>query len=345
MAVKPWMVSAWWDRAPRVASFAAGALLATGLLMSLAEGYARFFPPVDLYPFLGDASPAHGIYKADPDFRVTYKSWDAFHEDNLARLNLYLPFSKFAPGPRLWAMFGNSFIQAPGMLADHARVLAPDHCIFNLARNENLLLRLAQIKMLLEEGMQPERIFIELMPVDLAVLGEEPLTTVQVNSAGALGYKPHLPAGPAGLLVGHSRLAFTAWTRTGRHKGNREFDRRALYSGLHPRLYADVAELFGNLAQILQSHNVPVTILLIPSFDQVVGTASFGFQDQLAALFRSQGYDVIDPRLPFRRHADPASLYIPDKHLSNAGNILLTSQILDHLRGKQVVSNTGRDRP
>ena len=140
-------------------------------------------------------------------------------------------------------------------------------------------------------------------------------------------------------------LAFTAWTRTGRHKGNREFDRRTLYYGLHPRLHTDVAELFGNLAQITQSHNVPVTILLIPSFDQVVGNASFGFQDQLAALFRTQGYDVVDPRISFRSHENPASLYIPDKHLSNAGNILLTSQILEHLRGMQVAYNTGKDRP
>ncbi len=343
--MKPWMVSSWSDRARHTLRFAAGFALAAGLLLSLAEGYARFFPPVDLYPYLGDASPAAGIYKADPDFRVTYRSWNEFHDDNAARLKLYLPFSKFAPGPRLWAMFGNSFVQAPGMLADHARVLVPDHCVFNLARNENLLLRLAQIKLLLEAGMQPERIFIELMPVDLAVLGEEPLTMVHVNSKGALVYEPHLPGGPLGPVVRHSRLTFTAWTRTGRHKGNREFDRRTLYQGLHPRLRADVAELFANLAQIVQSHNVPVTILLIPSFDQVVGNASFGFQDELATLFRTQGYDVVDPRTSFRRHENPASLYIPDKHLSNAGNILLTSQILEHLHSLQVAYNSDRNRP
>jgi hypothetical protein len=343
--MEPLPVSARWLRARRLGSFAVGFLLAVGLLTSLAEGYARYFPPVDLYPFLGDASPAQGIYRADPDFRVTYKSWEAFHLDNAARLNLYLPFSKFAPGPKLWAMFGNSFIQAPGMLADHARVLVPDHCVFNLARNENLLIRLAQIKLLLEAGMQPERIFIELMPVDLAVLGEEPLSTVQVNARGALGYEPHLPGGLLGPVVRNSRLAFTAWTRTGRHKGNRAFDRRTLYKGLHPRLYADVAELFGNLSQIVQSHGVPVTILLIPSFDQVVGNASFAFQDQLAGLFHAQGYDVIDPRTPFRQYENPASLYIPDKHLSNAGNILLTNQIVDHLRAVQVVSTSVGETP
>jgi hypothetical protein len=331
--------------AARMAPFLAGFMLASGLLVCLAEGYARYFPPADLYPFLGDRSPARGIYAPDPDFRVTYRSWESFHGENAPRLDLYLPFGKFASGPRLWAMFGNSFIQAPGMLADHARVLAPDHCVFNLAKNENLLLRLAQIKFLLEAGMQPERIFIELMPVDLALLGEQPLRTMHVNRNGILVYDPALPAGPAGFVVRNSRLAFTAWTRTGWHKGNREFDRRTLYQGLHPKLHADVAELFGNLAQIVQSHGVPVTILLIPSFDQVVSGASFGFQDELDGLFRAQGYDVIDPREPFRHHNEPASLYIPDKHLSNAGNVLLMSVILDHLRTGRAFSTNGGVAP
>lgn len=343
--MEPGLVSSSCARAVRGASFLAGFVLASGLLVCLAEGYARFFPPVDLYPFLGEQSPARGIYAPDPDFRVTYRSWDAFHADNAARLDLYLPFGKFANGPKLWAMFGNSFIQAPGMLADHARILAPDHCIFNLARNENFLIRLAQIKLLLEAGMQPERIFIELMPVDLAVLGEQPLTTVRVTRKGALGYEPALPRGALGPLVGHSRLAFTAWTRTGRHKGNRQFERRTLYQGVPPRLYADVAELFGNLAQLVQSRGIPVTILLIPSFDQVVGGASYGFQNQLGALFRDLGYDVIDPRDAFHQASDRAALYIPDKHLSNAGNILLMSAIYAHLRGYHLAASSAKEVP
>lgn len=341
--MEPCLVSSTGVRVARGASFVAGFVLASALLACLAEGYARFFPPVDLYPYLGNASPAHGIYAPDPDFRVTYRSWDAFHADNAARLDLYLPFAKFAAGPRLWAMFGNSFIQAPGMLADHARVLAPDHSIFNLARNENFLIRLAQIKLLLEAGMQPERIFIELMPVDLAVLGEQPLATVRVNRQGALVYEPALPQSALEPVVRHSRLAFTAWTRTGRHKGNHQFDRRTLYEGVPPRLHADVAELFGNLAQLVQSRGIPITILLIPSFDQVVSGASYGFQNQLGALFRELGYDVLDPRDAFHKSSDRASLYIPDKHLSNAGNILLMSQIYAHLRGYNLAASSAKD--
>lgn len=341
--MEPDLVSFLSARVVRGGAFVAGFLLAAGLLACLAEGYARFFPPVDLYPYLGDDSPAQGIYAPDPDFRVTYRSWEAFHVDNKLRLDLYLPFSKFAAGPKLWAMFGNSFIQAPGMLADHARVLAPDHCVFNLARNEHLLVRFAQIKLLLEAGMQPERIFVELMPVDVAGLGEQPLTTVKVNAQGALVYEPTLPTGMLRPVVERSRLAFTAWTRSGRHKGSSQFDRRTLYQGVPARLHADVAELFGNLAQLVQSRGIPVTILLIPSFDQVVGGASFGFQNQLGALLRDLGYDVLDPRDAFRKASDPAALYIPDKHLSDAGNILLMNQIYQHLRGYRLTASSTKD--
>jgi hypothetical protein len=337
--MEPRVVSSLRGRPFRVAQFLAGFTLASGLLACLAEGFARFFPPVDLYAYLGEDSPERGIFAPDPDFCVTYRSWEAFHADNAARLDLYLPLGKFAGGPKLWAMFGNSFIQAPGMLADHARILAPDHCVFNLGRNENFLVRLAQIKLLLEEGMLPERIFIELMPVDLAVLGEQPLKTTHVNRHGALVYEPAMPRGALGSVVRHSQLAFTAWARAGRHKGNRQFDRHTLYEGIPARLHADLAELFGNLAQLVQSRGVPVTILLIPSFDQIVGGASFAFQNQLGVLFRELGYDVIDPRAAFRNSGNPDSLYIPDKHLSDAGNILLMSQIYEHLRGNQLASS------
>ena len=66
--------------------FVLGSLLAFGLLTSLAESYLRLFPPKDLCPFLGDASPLRGIYKADADSGVSYISWNAFREDNAERL-------------------------------------------------------------------------------------------------------------------------------------------------------------------------------------------------------------------------------------------------------------------
>ena len=53
-------------------------------------------------------------------------------------------------------------------------------------------------------------------------------------------------------------------------------------------------------------------------------------------------YDVVDPRGAFCRQAAPASLYIPDKHLSVAGNLLLLGEIVSHLQeSSALISSAG----
>ncbi|HJT78435.1 MAG TPA: hypothetical protein VJ739_14625, partial [Gemmataceae bacterium] len=311
--------------------FLLGAALAAGLLAGLAEGFLRLFPPRDLHPYLGEDSPLTGLFAPDADFGLRYRSWDDLRGDYAERLAAFGPLHPTSADPRpVWAFFGNSFFQAPGMLADTARASVPDRRIFNLARNELLEVRFAQVKMLLDNGLEPERIFIELMPTDLLRLGEQPLDSLHITARGAETYRPRLPGGAAGWVIGHSRLAFTAWCRGGWQHGNPHFNRRTLYSGVEPPLYADTARLFADLARVARGHDVPVTVLLIPSYHQVVEGASFGFQDQLGALFRSEGLDVLDPRDAFCRHPHPADLYLPDLHLTAAGNRLLLDAVLRH---------------
>jgi len=96
-------------------------------------------------------------------------------------------------------------------------------------------------------------------------------------------------------------------------------------------LLVDLERLFTNLARITHEHNVPVTILLIPTYHQVVCGERFGFQDTLAPLFRKLGLDVFDPRDGFLVCSDKDSLFIPDRHFSRAGNELLLSELLAHL--------------
>src|SRR5262245_42699541 len=96
--------------------FLLGVCLAVALLAGIAEVYLRLFAPGDPHPYLGDASPLTGIYRADDDFSVSYASWEALCADNAERLRVYLPFESHADGRPLWAFFGNSFVQAPGML-------------------------------------------------------------------------------------------------------------------------------------------------------------------------------------------------------------------------------------
>jgi hypothetical protein len=318
--------------------FLLGCALAVALLAGLAEAYLRLFPPRDLHDYLGEDSPLTGRFAPDDDFAVRYRSWDDFAAENAERLRSFGPLQGGSDRPPVWAFFGNSFVQAPGMLADTARASVHDHRIFNLGKNERPEVRLAQIKLLLEHGLESERLFLVLMPPDLLVLGEQPLATYQVTSRGAITYRPRLPGAPAAWLVRHSRLALTAWCRTGRQRGNPRFSRAALSHDVREPLLGDLRRLFGNLARITREHQVPVTVILIPGHNQVVEGGDFGFQDRLAPLVRELGYDVFDPRDAFRRQPHPADLYLPDKHLTPAGNRLLLAELLAHVRRPQTVA-------
>jgi hypothetical protein len=320
----PWVMQLPW--------FIGGITAALILIGGAAELYLGAFPPQDFQAYLGESSPLTANYIADHSFGVTYRDWDSFYSENADRMRSFLPVDGNSSGRPLWAFFGNSFVQAPGMLADLARDQIPERRIFNLGRNELLFVRLAQIRLLLERGLKPERIFVELMPVDMLSLGEQPLATILVTSKGALTYLPRLPDGPARWLVEHSQLARAAWFRAGRHRGNTRFNKRTVQDRIEEPLRGDLDHLFTNLAAATRARQVPVTVVLIPSYEQVVHRAGCGFQDVIAATLRPQGYDIFDPRDAFERHPNPAGLFLPDKHFNRAGNELLLEELLAHLR-------------
>jgi hypothetical protein len=311
--------------------FVLGLTLAALSLLALAELFLRLSPPADLHPFLGEESPLCGPFRPDPDFGVAYRDWDAFLDDYQQRIEPYLPLSGGSETRPLWAMFGNSFVQAPGMLADHARRKLPSHRIFNLGKNELIEVRLAQIKLLLDQGMKPERIFFELMPVDLLKLGAHPLSTVHVTRRGAITYEPGSLPSPVRSVVTSCRLALAALVRAGQQKGNRRFNGKELYRRIDPRLERDLDRLFASLARVCGERGVPVTVLLIPAYHQVAEGDSFNFQDTLAPLLKRHGIDVFDPREAFLAVSDKSGLFIPDRHFSDVGNRLLLNELLTHL--------------
>jgi hypothetical protein len=328
-----------------VARFVLGTTLGILPLLVVGESYLQFSPPKDVLPYLGDASPLTDVFVPDDDFVVAYRSWDAFCAVNQPRLQEYLPFEATNDRCGTWAFFGNSFVQAPGMLADHARTALPDRRVFNLGRNEDLLVRLAQIRILLENGMKPERVFFLLLPVDLLRLGEQPLDTIRVSSNGAIGYQPRLPKNAFGRwLVQHSRLGLISWVRAGRHRGNPHFRKETLYDRVDQPLLADVVRLSDCLRRWSEVHAVPVTVILPPAIHQVLNGASFGFQDTLGAVFRERGLDVLDPRDEFLRQAD-ADLFLPDKHFSARGNQLLLSVLLTQVRMQESVATATLGAP
>jgi hypothetical protein len=312
--------------------FVAGCLLAVILLFGAAEVFLRLYPPQDLHPYLGERSPLTGIYKPSRAFGVTYQSFDAFAAANAKGLKPWLPLDAPADQRPTWAMFGSSFVHMRGMLADTARATMSDQAIFNLGKNETVPVRMAQIELLLEAGLKPERIFFQFMPLDFAGLAEQPLETYHVTARGALTYRPNLPAGPLGSIVGRSRLALTAWCRTGLQKGDPFMSRNRLTVAVDDRLMRDVEHLFGNLARVTRGHGVPVTVILIPNYEHIWQKAPCGFQDALTPMLRRLGFDVFDPREAFIGHPDRTALFIPDKHFSPEGNRVLLTELLGHLR-------------
>jgi hypothetical protein len=311
--------------------FLLGAALAWLVLFGLAEAYLRLFPPRDLHDYLGEDSPLSGVFVPDRDFGVAYRSWQAFREVNAERLEPYLPLRAHPDRRPVWAFFGNSFVQAPGMLADTARAALPERRIFNLGRNEHLFVRFAQVKLLLENGLRPERLFVLLTPLDFVILGRQPLDTIRVTQRGALVYEPRHAEGPLGWLTRHSRTAFTAWVRSGRQCGNPDFRDGSVCRRPEEPLLGDTQRLFGNLARLTQAAGVPVTVILVPGTVQLAGREGFGWQETLTPLLRAQGLDVFDPRVALQAAPDQAGLFLPDKHFSERGNQLLLHELLRHL--------------
>lgn len=299
------------------------------LLLCLSEGFLRLFPPRDLHPYLGEQSPLTGPFRFDSAFGITYRDWDAFQQDNTERLPLYQPLDRPIDRP-LWAMFGNSFVHAPDMLADTARRRLSNHTIFNLGKNELLQVRIAQIELLLKQGFKPDWILFELMPVDLVNLGNHPLDTVEVTTKGAVTYRPRPTLASVDWLAARSRLTLTGLVRLGKHKGNPAFRHNRLYDEVHPILKADVHHLFSGLAHVAKEYDVPVTVLLIPAYHQIAKGAAFTFQETLATMLKEMGLDVCDPREIYLNYPDKAKLFIPDRHFSDEGNRLLLDAVIAH---------------
>jgi hypothetical protein len=133
-----------------------------------------------------------------------------------------------------------------------------------------------------------------------------------------------VPAGACRWFVDHSRLALAAWVRSGAS----EHKPRDLCGAVDPTLRDDLDQLFASLSRTSRACGVPVAILLIPAHEQSIGKATFAFQDSVTDFLAAHGFDVIDPRGSFVDHNRPEELYIPDKHLSAAGNELLVRTLL-----------------
>jgi hypothetical protein len=133
----------------------------------------------------------------------------------------------------------------------------------------------------------------------------------------------------------------TAWIRSGFNRGNRHFKTIELSRCVREPLLSDVRELFGNLARVAREYGVPVTVVLIPGYDQIRFGVPCGFQDALEPIFRAQGFDVLDPSRVFCAYRDKDALFISDRHFSDLGNQILLRELVRHVQDQGSLATLG----
>jgi hypothetical protein len=318
----------------------------TGLFALLAAGelFVRLAPPEDLQPYLGARSGLAGPYVSDPVLGANYRSWDAFaalYRERLAELG------NDNRGRPVWAMFGNSFVQAAGMLGDTAQAALPKRQVFYLRRNEPIYLRVAQFRVLLEHGLRPERAFFVVLPIDLYGIALDPVAALDVTPDGAIGRSVRKPPLIAPLL-GHSRLALAAWVRSGRHRLLPGFRGKDVLEPLPALVMQELDGLFGEIARLSETYDVPASIVFIPNREQLFGDRRTVPQDAYRAAADRFGLDFIDSAPALLAAIDHPGLLIPDGHLSDRGNAILLEAIRSHLEHGQPVAlgqdDSTRDR-
>lgn len=308
--------------------FAIGLIL--GLLGPLAAGelYARYRPPSDVNLYLGDLSPLHGPFRPDSALGADYQSFETLRAGYKPRIEELDAFRSPRPA---WLWFGNSFVQAPGMLGDASQAAMPDHLMVYLRRNEPFYIRAAQLRQFLAQGLRPEHIIFVLLPIDTLLSPQRPIASVHVNTNGAITYSPRMPDEPLASIVRQSRLAFLGWVRSGRQNADPSY--RPVHSAyrVSPLVTDDVGRVMRVLGQSARNYRVPITIALLPNREQIYGKTSFIWQDTVARIAKSNGLDVFDARHVFDDIADKSGIFMPDSHFNPHGNALLLAALRQHL--------------
>jgi len=297
----------------------------------IGEAFARLSLPRDIRQHFGQDATQERIYKPDPVLGADFRSYDDYRALNAAGLSRLGPLELRKP---TWLLFGNSFVQGAGHLADTAERMLPDIRIFALRRFVDLPLRAAEARQLLSHGLRPQRIFFVMQPIDQLQIGKRPLSFIEVNAEGAITTRLRWPDPPWTSAVTASRLATIAWIRSGRSAGDPSFNIRRIAETPSPRMQQDLLRIFNHLGETSRRFKVPVTVVVLPDRAQVLGGAGFGFQEAVTELTRRAGIDFLDARRPFVETADKMSLYVPDWHFSERGNALLVQELVDHAKAQ-----------
>src|SRR5258707_460868 len=294
--------------------FVAGVLI--GLLVPLlfGEAYIRLRPPADIQEYLGDESPLKGIYRPDPVLGADYRTINDYRPSEAP------PFAEIRPlnVPQTWLFFGNSFAHKMSVTA---RNELPSHRILFFGESKDRLhLRIAQARMLLENGLRPERMIFTLISGEIAAYAKLPLSSVYVNRGGAITYRVRMPPAPWDQILIRSRLALMAWIHSGLYQANPGFRPWHITETVPETVVSDFRRLFGALGELSRKQGVPVTVIIFPDRRQILGNSKFAMQKTMIELGQEAGLDVFDPHDVVLGYADKAALYEPDWHYTPTGN-------------------------
>jgi hypothetical protein len=309
-----------------------GLLFSSSCLIVLAEFGLQVAPPASLKKY--EENEAKGSFVADAEIGLRYRDFAELQQSYDQRFKeLGWPLPATRP---IWAMFGNSFVQAGGMLADTANREQPDHLTFHLARNESLPIRIAQIEILLQNGFRPERIFFVLLPIELLPFIDNSLDQLRIGSNGAIFYAMRKPSSVLGELLESSRLLQLAWLRMKLHQAEPFYSPTQIPQGMTEGMKGDFDRLFQRLGKIESEFRIPITIVLIPSHEMIIGKAPMISLEQLQQLASKHLPDVVMVRDVFVNYPNKAELFIPDKHFSETGNHLLLQSLINHIQPESI---------
>jgi hypothetical protein len=313
--------------ASRRARFWAGVVAGALVPLALAEVAVRMKPPDDLQLFLGAESSVAGIYRPDPVLRVAYRSVEEYQPFEAPKLKEIQPLNTEQP---TWIFFGNSF--ARGLSASMRERMKEHRILFFRESKDELHMRVAQLRLILEHGLKPDRAFFTLIPSEVAHYVQRPLDWVGVSPHGGLTSDFNRPGEPLNTLLDHSRLVRLAWVRSKLRFADPTFSTVSITERVPEGTVADFRRMFGALGELSRKHGVPITVVILPERRQILGKSSCGLQSALAPLVKEAGLDAFDPKEAFLAYPEKMKMYLPDWHYSPVGDDILLDALLAHLK-------------
>jgi len=129
--------------------------------------------------------------------------------------------------------------------------------------------------------------------LDIDSFGAKPLRTIIVNRNGAITYRAADPPVPFDVLAQQSRLALLGWIRSGDRTAEPGYRRGRVLKTIYSGIRADLTAVSGVLGELSKRYSVPITVVLIPNREQLLKTADYRLQDEVAEIARNSGLDVL----------------------------------------------------